>query len=339
MKICLVTRYFSMKNAGLGRVSSEIHRGLVQRGYEVKTISTKGASLPSYFMYTALEIPLRLPRNCDVYHILTPMEGIWIPKNKSIATFYDLIPITNPDRCGAGLGGHGLKNWIGRNYFQIACHITSNSKYVACISEQTRQDVLKFLVIKKEKIRVIRLGIREDLEPQNKRHYKLALGYLGQLDRRKRVDLLIKELRRSTLEASLTIAGMGVDEASLRQLAEGDKRIEFLGLLPDERLTEFYNSIDALIFPTWIEGYGLPPVEAMACKKPIVVLDDAIIPWEVKSRCIITKDLGLLFSSEKYLREQMAQVNLESNYLFAKSHSWDKCLDSYIELYKEIASE
>jgi len=341
MKVCLVTRYMNFTNAGLGRVSTEIFSGLKSRPeFDVRTVSTNGVSLPSYFAYTLLEIPLRLPRGCDVYHILTPMEGIYSPKSKSIVTFYDLIPLKYPERCGAGLGGSGWKNTIGRVYFKWASSISAKASRVVCISEETKKDVMEVFGTDEKKISVIRLGIRPDLEPQEseaKGLHNLTIGYLGQLDRRKRVDLLVRKFRRSRLDAQLVIGGTGIDEAELKELAGRDKRIRFLGFVDDAELRNFYNSLDVFVFPTWVEGYGLPPVEAMACKKPVVVLDDAVIPWEVKRRCIITKDLGLLFSNEGYLRGQMASVDIEGNYAWAKSHSWKECLDKYIEIYKEVA--
>lgn len=328
------------RNAGLGRVSTEIFSGLKSRPeFDVRTVSTNGVSLPSYFAYTLFEIPLRLPRGCDVYHILTPMEGIWAPKERSVVTFYDLIPLKYPERCGAGLGGSGWKNTIGRIYFKWASSISAKASRVVCISEETKKDVMEVFGTDEKKISVIRLGIRPDLEPQEseaKGLHNLTIGYLGQLDRRKRVDLLIRKFRRSRLDAQLVIGGIGIDEPELITLAGSDKRISFEGFVPDSFLPTFYNSLDVLVFPTWVEGYGLPPVEAMACKKPVVVLDDAIIPWEVKKRCIITKDLGLLFSNEGYLRGQIASVDIEGNYAWAKSHDWKECVDRYIGVYKEV---
>jgi len=327
-----------MKNAGLGRVSSEIRKGLEQRGYEIKPISTRGTSLPSYFAYTLLELPFRLPRNCDIYHILTPMEGIYTPKAKSIVTFYDLIPLCYPEMCGAGLGGSGWKNRVGRIYFRWASGISARARKVVCISEDTKRDVIKVLGVDEKKMKVIRLGIREDLDYKpRKENERLKIGYLGQLDRRKRVGLLIKEFRKSSLAGELLIGGTGVDEKALRDLARGDNRIRFGGLIPDSELVDFYNCMDILVFPTWVEGYGLPPVEAMACKKPVIVLGDSIMPWEIKRRCIIVPNLDLVFNNEKYLRGLMASVDIEGNYQWAKKeHSWDKCVDEYIKVYKEV---
>lgn len=337
MNVCLITRYFDMRNAGIGRVSTEIFKGLVKRGHSVHIISTNGTSLYSYFRYTLLELPFKIPKKgIDVYHALTPMEGIWVPKDRSVVTFYDLIPITDPDKAGAGMGGSGWKRFIGSHYFGFGCGIATGCKSVVCISEKTRQDVIARWGIPESDVKVIRLGIRNDLKPYLKRDGTFRLGYLGQLDRRKRVDLLIKAFKGSDIEGELVIGGIGVDEHKLKALAGDDERIKFLGLVPDNNLVDFYNSLDVLVFPTWIEGYGLPPVEAMACRKPVIVLNDAIIPQEVKSRCIIVEDLNVTLGTPDYLTGLIYYVDYDGNEEFAKEHNWDKCVDEYVELYKEI---
>jgi len=335
MKVCLISRYFDFKNAGIGRVSLEIRKELIKRGHKVATLETKGTSLYSYFLYTLLGIPLRLPRGYDIYHALTPMEAMWLPKNKSIVTFHDLFQITDKDKLGSGIGYSNPKNFIGTNYFRFACKVAKRCKGVVAVSEKTKADLVTHLGIKEDKITVINSGIRGDLEPWKKRDGKFRIGYLGQLDRRKRLNLLIDAFKKSKLE-ELVIGGIGADEEILKEQAGGNDKIKFLGLVPDEKLPAFYNSLDVFIFPTWIEGYGLPIVEAMACKKPVVVLDDAIIPREVKSRCVVVERLEYVLGNQKYLENLCRYVDIEGNYLFAKEHTWERCVDSYIELYKEV---
>lgn len=92
-------------------------------------------------------------------------------------------------------------------------------------------------------------------------------------------------------ENELIIEGIGVDKDKLVSRARGDDRIGFRGLIPDSKLVDFYNYLDVFVSPTWLEGYKLPIVEAMACKRPVIVLHEARIPWEVKRRCIIVEEL------------------------------------------------
>lgn len=340
MKICLLTRYFDFRNAGLGRFSMEIRNGLIKRGYDVDCISTEGESLYSYFSYTLFEIPIKLrKRKYDIQHALTPMEGIWLNPKRGIVTFHDLIQIKYPERQCSGLGGRGWKSFVGGGYFRFACNMASKVRHITCNSNQTKEDLIEVFKVKPEKITVTREGIREDLEPKEKPDEVFRIGYLGQLDRRKRVNLLIKAFERSRLDADLVIAGGGADSEYLRELARDDIRgIKFYGYIKDELLPDFYNSLDVFVFPTWVEGYGLPIVEAMACRKPVIVLSDAVIPSEIKDRCIVVDKLEDALWNIRHLESLCKDINYDSNYKFAKEHSWDRCVEEHIKLYEEIRS-
>jgi len=314
----------------------EIYEGLVKKGHLAHTIYTNNTSLYSYFFYTLMEIPAKLPKDVDVYHAVTPMEAMWIPKNRSVVTFHDLFLITDPGKLGSGLGYSKWKRFIGTSYFKFAINIAKRCRKVVAVSEKTKKDLVNYLSLPEEKIVVIRSGIRPDLRSLRERDGVSKIGYLGQLDRRKRVDLLIELFRNHRLNSQLLIAGTGVEEERLKALAKGDNRIIFLGRIPDGELVDFYNDIDVLVFPTWLEGYGLPIVEAMACKRPVVVLRDAGIPDEVKNRCIVVEDLSLLFADQGYFETRCTNSDFDGNYKWAKTHDWDRCVDEYIKLYEDV---
>lgn len=336
MKICLLTRRFALDSGGIGRVGTEIRDGLGRLGHEVHTVSTDKEDLVSYFKHTFLDIKRKIPKGMDIYHAITPMESIYLPKEKSVSTILDIIPITNPDKHGARMGSSKLKYTIGKICFNFGCKQAAKCSKIVCISEHVIGEFIKHYGVEEDKIGVIRLGIREDLEPKDEKHGKFRIGYLGQLDRRKRVDLLVKAFKESDIAGELVLGGKGTNEEEIKQLASYDNRIKFLSFVPDNELADFYNSLDVLVFPTMIEGYGLPPVEAMACKVPTVVLSDAIIPWEVKSRCIIVEDLDIVFGNMDYLKGLIRHIDYDSNYKWAKEHSWDRCVEEYIKLYEEV---
>lgn len=338
MKICLATRCFDFRNAGIGRVSSEIRRVLVERGYDVAEVATEtGMSLYRYYWYLTWQMRSRLPGDSDVYHALTPMEAMWPPKKKTVVTFHDLFLITEPGKVGGGLGYRDFKRDIGRKYFEQACRVAAKCRFVTCVSEKTKEEVMSYFKVPEEKITVIRSGINADLEPEPKPNGVPRIGYLGGLDKRKRVNLLIDAFMETKGNAQLLIGGTGLDENILKEQAKSDDRIKFLGIVSDKYLKDFYNSLDMLIFPTAQEGYGLPLIEIMACKKPPVILRDAQIPEEIKSRCVAVDNLAEAISCPA--RELLNDGQLESNYRFAKTHDWNKAVNEYIKLYKEIADE
>ena len=336
MKICLLTRRFALETGGIGRVSIALRDGLRELGHEVYTVATTEEDLVHYFKYSFFDIRRKIPKGYDIYHAITPMESIWLPKHKSVATILDIIPITHPEKHGARMGGNRIKYTIGRTCFDIGCRQAAKSAKVVCISEHVRGEFEQHYPRSRGKTSVIRLGIRDDLNPKKKPDNVLRLGYLGQLDRRKRVDVLIEAFKKSKIDGELVIAGKGFNEREMWARAMGDARIRLLGYIEDGELLEFYSSIDCLVFPTSIEGYGLPPVEAMACKKPVIVLKDAIIPDEVKSRCIQVDSLEQAFMVLEHGWFEQWESQILSNYYFAKEHSWKKCIESYVKLYEGV---
>jgi len=338
MKVCMATRYFDFRNAGIGRVSSSLASGVEAQGHNVTKVSTEGRGLVPYFKYVFFDLGVRfrLSRDgYDIYHALTPMESFWMPKDTCVVTFYDFIPILNPDRGPTGMNKNALNKLIGMKCFGIGCKAGSKASFACCISEDTRRLLVEHYRVPEEKTKTIRLGIQDDLEPKERTDSKFRVGYLGQLDRRKRVDLLLEAFLASGLD-ELVIGGTGPERKSLEAMAKGDSRVKFLGRVLDEQLPNFYASLDLFGFPTWAEGYGLPPVEAMACKVPTIVLQDSLMPSDVKNRCIIVDHLGIALGNRKYLKGRMTAIDTKSNYKFAKEHNWNNCVNEYIKVYKEV---
>ena len=109
-------------------------------------------------------------------------------------------------------------------------------------------------------------------------HYSGAQEYFflpGRLHRWKRVDLVIRALEHLPGELPLLIAGTGEDEAHLRDLAQGDSRIRFLGFVSDREMLKLYANALAVLFPTREEDFGYVAIEAMLSHKPVIVCRDS----------------------------------------------------------------
>jgi len=275
MRIALLTRFFNSRNGGIGVYSKNLLRELLRRGHEIDVIATTWRSAAGYFLYTLVDLRFRIPKDVEVYHALSPAEAIYLPKERSVVTFHDLIPLLPEYRKGLNLRSQVCHYW-----FLFVSRRAAKAAHIICNSEQTRREVIEKFSIPEDKTTVIRMGIHPFLRPKRKRkHEKFVVGTLSYLDPRKRVDILIRAFRRvNDSDAELWIAGEGADRPRLERMANDDKRIKFLGFVPEEKLTDFYNSLDVFVFPSRIEGYGLPIVEAMACRVPVITLSDAIIP-------------------------------------------------------------
>lgn len=97
----------------------------------------------------------------------------------------------------------------------------------------------------------------------------------GRLHPWKRVDLLITAIKSSALPMRLIIAGTGEAEQTLRKLAAGDTRIEFVGRISDAELVRLYSNALAVPFTPLHEDYGYVTLEAFASGKPVVTCTDS----------------------------------------------------------------
>ena len=285
MKICLISRYATLKGAGIGRTASRMYEGLQARGHDVRMVHD-GTSLAAYWFYTVARKPFMLPRGYHVYHALSPIESIWLPEDKAVVSVHDLFPVLFSNHQGAGIGESKLRQKVAAEFFSWSLFKSSICARVVCNSTLTASHFMQFTGGLCRRTDVINWGISPNLYPiRRPATLRRRFGYLGQLDRRKRVDVLVESFVRSRIDADLMIAGTGPDNDKLRQLAGDDPRIIFMGFLPDSKLGTFYNSLTALVLPSYMEGWGLPAVEAMACGVPVVALDDSVMPEEVCGRC------------------------------------------------------
>lgn len=97
----------------------------------------------------------------------------------------------------------------------------------------------------------------------------------SRLDAPKRIDMIIAAMRHVDADIPLLIAGTGPEAARLEALAAGDRRIRFLGFVPDDDLPGFYADALAVPFVPLDEDYGLITIEAMRSGKPVVTVRDA----------------------------------------------------------------
>lgn len=111
--------------------------------------------------------------------------------------------------------------------------------------------------------------------PPVERHDPEHFVTASRLDGPKRIDLLIRALRASSVDVPLLIAGTGPEEARLRELAGGDPRIRFLGFVPDEELADLYARAIAVPFVPLDEDWGLITVEAFNAGTPVITCTDS----------------------------------------------------------------
>lgn len=153
---------------------------------------------------------------------------------------------------------------------------------IISISESVRNDIVDFCPEAAQKITVIPLGVSHQFSPgpEKKLFLKKEYGiknnyllYVGNANVHKNLKTLIRAMR-NVPQHDLVLCGIDAQNTqSLMNYASNEEvlsKIHFINGVPDEDLLHLYRSADVFVFPSKAEGFGLPPLEAMACGVPVV---------------------------------------------------------------------
>ncbi|HEX6511346.1 MAG TPA: glycosyltransferase family 1 protein [Chloroflexota bacterium] len=225
----------------------------------------------------------------DILHcpyFALPLRRRW----PAVVTIHDLIPMLLPAYRGSPLV---------RAYTRLQALACKSAEAIIVDSECSKRDVVRLLGVPENRVRVIYLGVEERFTPEHSGPRPLDepyIFYIGGWDVRKNVPALISvfaELAGERPDLILAIAGQPRPPSpmfpDLRRLAEplGD-RVRFLGRVDDEQKLALYRHAELFVFPSLYEGFGLDPLEALACGCPVVCSNASSLPE-------IVGDAALLF--------------------------------------------
>jgi len=241
-------------------------------------------------LWHRLRVPLPLDLftgAVDVFHspdyVLPPLR-----RGKRLVTIHDLSFLRYPEGAEPSL----------RRYLSTAVpRSVAEADLVLADSESTRQDVGELLGVRLSKVEVLYPGVGEAFRPVEdsaalthvQELYGLSHPFLltvGTLEPRKNIVAVLDayaQLRRGKgFEHQLVIAGglgwrYGGIFSRVEELSLEDS-VSFLDYVPDEHLPALYSLADVLVFPSLYEGFGLPPLEAMACGTPVVTSNSSSLP-------------------------------------------------------------
>ncbi|MPL78124.1 Glycosyltransferase Gtf1 [bioreactor metagenome] len=280
-----------------------------------------------YLFFSFIELRFKI-KSADIYHALSPIESFYLDPNKSIVTIHDLIPIKM-----AEINSNGIQGRLLKYVFDKSMKKAINCKKIIAVSDETAKDVENYYNVDYNDISVVRQAIKSGFYPKNVKNDVFTVGTVSHLNERKRVDILIKSFLKADIENSkLLIGGKGPELEKLKKISNGDSRIKFLGFISDDKMNDFYNSLDVFVFPTIMEGYGLPIVEAMACGKPVITLEDGLIPSDIKYKTFISSKSNL----SKDLINNSFKCDIKSNMNFANEHNLEKMGNDLMKVYKEM---
>lgn len=333
MEITLISRYFDTRNAGAGSHSKLIYEGLKKHDVKINRLSQENCLINSYskfayLYYSAIDLKRLLAkneyRNTDIFHAMTPLESLYIPKDKGVASVLDFIPLNEADSFISSTFAKFFEKSI-KSAVQCEQVITNNSDIKRTLNQKYGVDL--------DKMTVVPPPIDSRYHPTDKTTDKYTIGTISNLMKRKRIHLLINSFLEADIDNSqLLIGGNGTEKENLQKIANDDPRIKFLGFVADDEMNDFYNSLDVFVFPTVEEGYGMPMVEAMACAKPVITLNDANIPTDIKKRTTITTKENLA----DVLINHEFNCDIRKNIEFYKQHSIENISNKLMKIYESI---
>ena len=270
-----------------------------------------------------------------VNHFVQP-ELYWPTKGTDIVTVHDLFM---KEYKASGIYGR-VRQKLYNIRFQRAI---DNADHFIAVSTQTRDKLIEEGV-QEEDITVINLGVREKFSLEKKySEREKRIGYLGDFRPRKRVGKLLADFdeNRYKLEHyELVIGGGGGDhEEELKRKYSGKEKIKFEGKIPEENLVSWYNKLKAFVFPTELEGFGLPILEATACGTPVFLYEDAKIPEEVKKIC---HEIESVKEIPEKLEELEQEKKDKKSSEISEEFDWDKTIkntEDIIKSWREIYGE
>lgn len=267
---------------------------------------------------------------------------------KKVITIHDLSSLLYPLINIHGMWAHKL----------FGTKTIKNVDKVITVSESTKRDAIKYLRTIEEKIQVIYNGKDERFKPLNQKEvdeFKEKFNFnfsfilfVGVLHPRKNIPTLIKayyKLKKNGIKHKLIIAGGGkgwqykeifktVERLNLQ------KDVIFMGYVPDDDLPKIYNAADLFVFPSIYEGFGLPPLEAMACGTPVITSNAGSLPGVVGDAGIMVNPYdvdGLAKAMHEVLNNEGMGVDMVKKGLErAKMFSWEKCAKETLEVYEEV---
>ena len=295
--------------------------------------------LKNYSISEQINLVKFIPKNTNLY--FAPFYNIPIfYSGKIVTTVHDVAHLVRPEY-----------SLLKKIYAKLMLNfVQSKSAFILTVSEFSKNEILKYIKVKnKDKIKVIYNGIGNDWLHASKGlnpYIKPYLLYVGNIKPHKNLISLLNafELIKDKIPHDLVIIGrkegfITGDYNVFQKAIQLEDRISFTGLIDDNMLKQFYSHTDALVFPTLYEGFGLPVIEAMACRCPVIasnipslleIFDNKVLYFDPYNYEDIADKIIKLLSDKELRKSQIAK-----GFNKVKEFNWSKSAKSICEIFKQ----
>jgi glycosyltransferase involved in cell wall biosynthesis len=310
-------------------------------GLEEPRVTLIPYSANIYSVQEQLELPRLIPKATQLFwspHYNIPM----FYRGPLLVTIHDMFHLAMPQYVGG---------WHKRAYARLLfTRLRGQANHILTVSEFSKQEILRLTPSGKQPITVTHLGVDENWSnvTKSQRPYEHPyIIFVGNVKPHKNVRGLLEafSLIYKDIPHDLVIVGkregfVTGDETVARQAEVLGQRVVFTGYVSDENLKKYVAGASALVLPSFYEGFGLPPLEAMACSCPVIISNAASLPEVCGDAALyidpnnpqdIAATIRRLLGYE-VLQQQLKQKGLERVKLF----SWDKCARETLEVIETL---
>jgi glycosyltransferase involved in cell wall biosynthesis len=210
--------------------------------------------------------------------------GPWVGRCPFVVTVHDLSFLLYPQNFQA------LNRFYLRHFTRLS---VQQARRVIAVSESTKQDLVRHYNLSPATVDVVYNGVDASFRPlpadrvaafrADRGLPERFLLFVGTLEPRKNVSRLIEAYARLPRDRPplMLIGGKGwlYDETLARvEALKLTDEVRFVGYVPAEDLPWWYNAAELFVYPSLYEGFGLPPLEAMACGTPVVASNSSSLP-------------------------------------------------------------
>lgn len=349
----------SYQNTGIGAYTETLIKGLEKHLMPGEKINIpamgKIYSVPEFFSLIPKTTPdfwqlnHRQSQNIlfsgfDVYHNTQNGLGMLHGIEKNIVTVHDLIPLLFPQYCGSP-----YKELFCENCLKNAAAADA----VITVSEQSKQDLINIGGIPPSRITVIYEAPKEcfyykkNAETYIHRKYRIKTPfflYVGGFNMRKNLSGILKAMKSFVINhRNYLLVIPSKDSPRCRKFRESAEKssltdyMRFPSYVSDRELSYFYSACTALIYPSFYEGFGLPPLEAAACGAPTIlsnipvhkeIMADAALYINPGNPQSIAEAMAFIAEDTSF-RQKIAKAAYQQSKLYSVTNTVKQTLEIY----------
>jgi len=266
---------------------------------------------------------------------------------KMVVSVHDLIHLVYPEYLSSKPAYFYAKFMIA-----TACR---KAKKIITISENTKKDIIKYFHIEPSKIEITYPAVSDDFNPSQaksetmKKKYGEYILYVGAIRPHKNILRLLEAFNKLKKEKKIKHKLILIGKGKIPYIYDVRKKISDFSLANDvlimeeieqDKLIDFYCGADLFVFPSLYEGFGLPPLEAMACGCPVVCSNNSSLP-EVVGDSALTVNPMFEDKLASAIYRVITDDNLKNNLIEkglerAKIFSWKKMAEETLRIYEKV---